>query len=1239
MQRHRQPFPYADVQRGGLAPWLARWLVLVVGLAGLLTGVGEARARVIHPRASSSVAPWRTLSIAAWLGPLAARAQAAALAGRAVPGRDGVVRWRPIPPGLAAEASARPMRLQALIERAASGAVVARSQLCLRDPGAVRLRVVSAAGVQLAVDGRVVLRLRPWLALRPAGPAAAHEVPIILKAGCHPIRVALRSPRGRLTLGLSWRPTAASVGVAHPLLRTLQEARAPEVGPKVRRTGLRSPRTPRSRRAGKKARVDAGRLLALGQLVRLVQRGGARGPHYQAVRKVIAAGRAVHPGAALLHALSADESGDRVALLHVAGARWPHDVPLALALVRLLDEAGRPHEALRIWNTRLDGVDLRDSAACAARALLWQRLDVPRAARSLAAACARRFPNDRDGLEVVARLAAAADDLVGAAKARAGLLRQAPSDVERWLDVLGAYAELAEGVALTANAAEGRARLLGALSRAPAKAQVWDLARARNALGLAWLRRNQPRRAEVLLRGVPPWARRAITLELLGRSLLAQRRAQPTQRGQRVPARLSGKSTTVTTTAKTAPGERTAASTTPRSPDALRVEALALLREAMRRAPGRSDLRARVALLAPAKAFYVPHQRDLLGLARAATRRPISNAPFTQLLRQTVVRQLAPGRLARYEVSVWRVGRGGASTHDVTIDYVPSQATPEVLHAAIVRKNGRVDRSVNQRLETLNEDADGLYYDLEQIRLTYANLRPGDVLVSAYTLRDFAPDPFGLVFGELFQLGDAWPVLETEIVLELDPKVTPQSAWRSPAMTGAAALRRNVLQDRGLVRGADDKKRRWRRWRMHVGRLAGVAVEAEMPGASEVVDTLHVSSFTSWTDAARWYAKMVADALPEPGRNREVVRLAKGLTRGLTTPKSKVAAIFRWVADEIRYVGLEFGIHSLKPHAVGEVLARRFGDCKDKATLLVALLAEVGVPAQVALVRTAESGKLRDGIASLGGFGHAIAWVPSLGWWLDATLQYHQPTELPAGDVGGQALAIPREANATATLVDLPDAGATANRRIEHGVVQLNPQGGASISLTIRAHGLPAAALRERLHARVSRVERIQTDLAGRFPGLRVQRVQVAGVHPPADDVVVQVQGRVPRLLKGAPGAWSWQPLAPESPWRKRASGAATRTHPYVGAYAWRDERHVVVVPPKGWRLAATQRSRFQVGGLGSYKLEISAAGPKSWRFARTVVRGERVLPPERHQGLARWLSQLDVSLRREVRMTREGQL
>lgn len=103
-----------------------------------------------------------------------------------------------------------------------------------------------------------------------------------------------------------------------------------------------------------------------------------------------------------------------------------------------------------------------------------------------------------------------------------------------------------------------------------------------------------------------------------------------------------------------------------------------------------------------------------------------------------------------------------------------------------------------------------------------------------------------------------------------------------------------------------------------------------------------------------------------------MVRVVRRLTRGLTTPAEKANAVLRFVQDDVRYLAILFGESSYRPFPPDQVLRRRFGDCKDKSLLLVALLQQLGIKAEVALVHTAWKGHVRDLLPSPLAFDHAI---------------------------------------------------------------------------------------------------------------------------------------------------------------------------------------------------------------------------------------------------------------------------
>ncbi len=104
--------------------------------------------------------------------------------------------------------------------------------------------------------------------------------------------------------------------------------------------------------------------------------------------------------------------------------------------------------------------------------------------------------------------------------------------------------------------------------------------------------------------------------------------------------------------------------------------------------------------------------------------------------------------------------------------------------------------------------------------------------------------------------------------------------------------------------------------------------------------------------------------------------------------EDRIDRIIRFVQDDIRYLSLSEGIYSLVPRTPARVLAKRFGDCKDKSILLAALLRKLGVDAHPVLVNTARREHVTDAPPSPGAFNHAIVRI-RLGdhtRWVDPTM-------------------------------------------------------------------------------------------------------------------------------------------------------------------------------------------------------------------------------------------------------------
>jgi hypothetical protein len=96
----------------------------------------------------------------------------------------------------------------------------------------------------------------------------------------------------------------------------------------------------------------------------------------------------------------------------------------------------------------------------------------------------------------------------------------------------------------------------------------------------------------------------------------------------------------------------------------------------------------------------------------------------------------------------------------------------------------------------------------------------------------------------------------------------------------------------------------------------------------------------TWGDIGAWYADLARGRRdPSPQLKQKVAEL----TADAPTLLAKMQALAAFVQDDIRYVAIELGIGGFQPHTAADVLRHEYGDCKDKATLLGAMLDQIGV--------------------------------------------------------------------------------------------------------------------------------------------------------------------------------------------------------------------------------------------------------------------------------------------------------
>src|SRR5580658_9368608 len=144
------------------------------------------------------------------------------------------------------------------------------------------------------------------------------------------------------------------------------------------------------------------------------------------------------------------------------------------------------------------------------------------------------------------------------------------------------------------------------------------------------------------------------------------------------------------------------------------------------------------------------------------------------------------------------------------------------------------------------------------------------------------------------------------------------------------------------------------------------------------------TTFTTWAQVAQWYANL------EKGRSDptpEIRAKTQELIQGRATELDKIAALYDYVAKNIRYVSLSFGLGRYQPHSAAAVFKNQYGDCKDKHTLLAAMLQAANISSDAVLIPFAR--KLDTNVPAPSQFDHMITVVP-IGdelIWMDSTAE------------------------------------------------------------------------------------------------------------------------------------------------------------------------------------------------------------------------------------------------------------
>lgn len=529
---------------------------------------------------------------------------------------------------------------------------------------------------------------------------------------------------------------------------------------------------------------------------------------------------------------------------------------------------------------------------------------------------------------------------------------------------------------------------------------------------------------------------------------------------------------------------------------------------------------------------------------------------------------------SRYRL-IFRVDEQGAVTgwSEISATWDPWNEYPAQLHARVLEADGRsveLDQKTITDAPVKGDDAET--YSSEHVRRApLPGVSVGAIVEEVLETDEKAPYfAGGGLYRTYFQTGV--PTARERLIVDM-----PASMPFKDAISGLPSLSVTRKEDHGR------RHVEYEQTAMPAAHRSDIHLSTNDPGLPMV----QFATGASWKQVAADYAA-VADPEMIPAETQSI------LPANLPTDRiAKIRAIVAQLHQQVRYTGVEFGAARLTPERPAEVIERHYGDCKDKATLLVAMLREAGVPANLALLSVGPGPDVTADLPGMTQFNHAIVYVPANGanpaLWIDATAQYYEPGTLPWPDSGRMALVI---APGTVGLTRTPDPSPENSRLVETRAFTLAPFGPSQVVETSKTYGIIDANYRasygmgdsQRIHQAlenyaktayyaktlasvthgdpedISKPFNLTLDIKGARRGDTAMDEALVAVFPS------MVLDGLPRWFRTAPPVIGPDTSADVK--RQLALAEKSRASSYT-FMPFMDERRVKVIPPDGFKLRA----------------------------------------------------------------------
>ena len=255
----------------------------------------------------------------------------------------------------------------------------------------------------------------------------------------------------------------------------------------------------------------------------------------------------------------------------------------------------------------------------------------------------------------------------------------------------------------------------------------------------------------------------------------------------------------------------------------------------------------------------------------------------------------------------------------IKVGYSALSEKLDIAYVRVRKPDGTVVTAQESAVQDLTFADAPVYTDYHIKDISVPSLRPGDVLEYRFVKTIASPLAPG-------QFWTSYTFAEHGVVLDEDLEINVPKDRQ-------IKLKSKPGYDAKITEEGDRRIYRWTHSRLKNDYDSDKKNKKKK--ADDEVPSVQLTTFKSWEELGAWYASLERERrIPDESVKKEAAALVKGKSDNM----AKVKALYEYVSRNIRYVSLSFGLGRIQPHAASEVLANGYGDCKDKNTLLAALL-------------------------------------------------------------------------------------------------------------------------------------------------------------------------------------------------------------------------------------------------------------------------------------------------------------